>query len=125
MILRIVSFLQRAYDTHALVYWPSTTGASAEAVSGATHEYGVVFVPGTGAGVGPAYRHRPARNKYAGPVDIETFHPDHEVSFANTRLHCGLPTGGTRCTHLRASLRRLFSRIPQGRSLLGECRPSN
>jgi hypothetical protein len=28
------------------------------------YEYGVVFIPGTGAGTGPAYRHRPARNKY-------------------------------------------------------------
>ena len=82
-VLSIGWFLQRAYDTHALVYWPSTAGASTQAASGTTYEYGVVFVPGTGAGVGPAYRHRPASNKYPGPIDTETFRPDHEVSFEN------------------------------------------
>ena len=35
------------------------------------YEYGVVFIPGTGAGAGPAYRHRPARNKY--PVSENGF----------------------------------------------------
>ena len=73
--------LKRAYNTHALVYWPSTTGSAAalEPHDEFRYDYGVVFVPGTGAGAGPAFRHRPAGNKYPGPIDVQTFHPEHEV----------------------------------------------
>eukprot|EP01046_Picozoa_sp_COSAG06_P002387 COSAG06_NODE_84_length_25090_cov_20.561042_2_plen_251_part_00 len=106
--------LERAYDTHAIVYWceniscvcvcvcvcvcacvvlcfapndcqggrlgtskpkvetnkwfcrpaASSPPANSTKTTAAVYEYGVVFIPGTGAGTGPAYRHRPARNKY-------------------------------------------------------------
>jgi hypothetical protein len=111
--------MQRAYDTHAVVYWPSTAIPSTAAASssgkwawapgsGSTHEYGVVFVPGTGAGVGPAYRHRPARNKYPGPIDVGTFHPDHEVSLLHCKLPLGVSIGGACCTRLRVFAAQAF-----------------
>ena len=45
--------LANASAAHVLVYWPASDAPRAA--------YGVVLVPGTGAGNGPAYAHRPAK----------------------------------------------------------------
>ena len=85
--------LERAYDTHALVFWPEDDDTNKGATEGCGHEYGVVFIPGTGAGIGPAYRHRPARNRYPGPIDVATFDPQHEAFFMDTARTRLAPAG--------------------------------
>eukprot|EP01051_Picozoa_sp_SAG22_P012522 SAG22_NODE_1310_length_4782_cov_2.364723_3_plen_568_part_00 len=60
--------LERAFETHALVYWPNASTLD--------NTYGVVLVPGTGGGTGPAYSHRAPANKFPGPVDASSFMPE-------------------------------------------------